>query len=141
MDEEREIGARNFILCRGVTFDAAHPEAPYTLHNLLSTIRPNPSGFVSKSKPIFAYVEYFGPAGDYEVWIDLVTLEYDAYGEETEVTNYGPFLLSLRDGEFVHGRFYCLRMIPLRTGGIYEFQLRIAGMDQSIITQTIFVEE
>ncbi len=141
MDDEMEIGARNFVLCRGVTFDAKHPDAPYTLHNLLSAVRPYSSGVASRSLPIFAYVEYFGPAGDYEVWIDLVTLEYDTYGEETEVTNYGPFLLSIRGGEFVQGRFYCLRLVPFLTGGIYEFQLRIAGMDQAIIIQTIFAEE
>ena len=141
MEEELEIGARHFILCRGVTFDVTHPKAPYTLHNLLSTVHADRPGPLLTTNPIFAYVEYFGPAGDYEVWIDLVCLEYDTYGEETEVTNYGPFLLSIRDGEFVHGRFYCLRRVPFQTGGIYEFQLRVAGTYQPIVSQTIFVEE
>ena len=102
---------------------------------------PVPRDRLAKPKPIFAYVEYFGPAGDYEVWIDLVRLEYDEVGEQIEVTNYGPFALFVPDGKFVHRRYYCLRNVPLSATGLHEFQLRIAGAYHTIITRTLFVED
>ena len=141
MEDDLEISARNFILCRGVTFDAKHPEAPYTLHNLLSMVRIVDPEALSTTKPIYAYLEFFGPAGLYEVWLDLVSLEYDTYGEEFELTNYGPFSLALPEGKFVQGRCYCLRHVPFFSTGLYEFQLRIAGLYHTVASQSLFVEE
>ena len=70
MEDDLEIGARNFVLCRGVSFDATHPAAPYTLHNLLSTVRKGEA--VSRTaRPIYAYIEYFGKPGEYEVGLML----------------------------------------------------------------------
>jgi len=141
MDEELEIGARSFVLCRGVTFDGAHRQAPYSLHQLLSTVSVVEAELLTLTKPIYAYVEYFGPAGDYEVWIDLVSLEYNELGEETEMTNYGPVSLRLPEGKFVHGRCYCLQHVPLLGTGLYEFRIQVAGQYHPIIHQSLFLEE
>ena len=138
-----EIGARNFILCRGVTFDAARPDAPYTLHNLISTVRIVDPEALSASEPIFVYIEYFGPAGDYEVWIDVVFLEYDASMDEGDgdVASYGPFDVRLVDKRFVQGRSYFLRHTPLNRPGILEFRLQVAGVFEPLITQRLLVEK
>ena len=139
--DEPEIGARNFILCRGVTFDGSHSDAPYSLHDLLSTVRPNSSGVASRSKPIFAYVEFFGPSGDYEVWIDLLALEYDVDGEDSIVTTYGPFSMTLSGTKFIHGRCFCLRHVPFEWTGLHEFHIRLAGVYDPVASQSLYVEE
>lgn len=144
MDDEPEIGVRNFILCRGVTFDATHPDAPYTLHNLLSTVRIVELEVLSTTKPVFAYAEYFGPAGDYEIWIDVVFLGYDGMMrdvEDEDVAGYGSFDVRLTEKRFVHGRCYFLRHIPLSLPGIYEFQLKAAGVFEPLISQRLLVED
>ncbi len=38
--EEPEIGARLLVMCREVRFDTASRYAPYTLHGLLSVLKP-----------------------------------------------------------------------------------------------------
>jgi hypothetical protein len=136
-----EISARNLMLCRQVSFDRSNPESPYTLVNVLTQIAlPTPSqSFLAQ--PINLYVEYFGPPGFYEVWIDMVALGYDVYGEPTEVTSYGPFVLELIAGRYVNSRFYCLRYVPFPSGGVYEFQLRVAGVFEPLATQSLFVED
>ena len=143
MDNELEIGARNLMLCRGVTFDAAHPEAPYTLHNLLSSVRAVALVAVKTTKPICAYVEYFGAPGEYQIWIDVVLVDYDERVDEVEgdIATYGPFDLNLRGDSFVEGRFYCLRHLPLTRKGVYEFRLKLAGAYEAVISQRLFVKE
>ena len=143
MDEDLEIGARNLILCRNVTFDARHPEGPYTLHNLLSTVRAVDPEAISSALPIYAYVEYFGAAGEYQLWIDVVAIEYDEVSEETieDIATYGPFDLNLRGDSFVEGRFYCLRHLPLTRTGICEFRVKLAGVFETVILQRLYVEE
>ena len=141
MGDDLEISARNLMLCREVAYDATLGESPYSLLRMLTHI-----GLPSRSpkltaQPICLYVEYFGPPGEYEVWIDMVALGYDVYGEPAQVTSYGPFLLEILAGRFVHSRFYCLRYVPFPGGGVYEFQLRVAGVFDPLITQTLFVEE
>ena len=143
MDDDLEIGARNLMLCRRVTFDAAHIAAPYTLHNLLSRVRIGDGGFQKKSTPICAYVEYFGNPREYEVWIDVVLLGYDETSKEVEeaVVTYGPFDLNLPSDAFVVGRYYYLRNVPLLCGGTYEFHLKIAGVFEPLISQRLYVED
>ena len=143
MDEAQEIGARNFVLCGGVTFDAKHPEAPYTLHRLLSTVRAVDTEAMKSSLPIYAYVEYFGAAGEYQLWIDVVAIEYDERSEEAieDIATYGPFDLNLRGDSFVEGRFYCLRHLPLTRTGICEFRVKLAGVFETVILQRLYVEE
>ncbi len=143
IEDELEIGARNLMLCRRVMFDAAHRESPYTLHNLLSTVRAVDPEAIKSTLPIYAYVEYFGPAGEYEIWIDVVFLGYDEVtdDEETEVATYGPFDVRLAEGRFVQGRSYSLRHIPLFRAGIYGFQLKAAGVFEPLISQRLLVEE
>ena len=142
MEDDLEIGARNFVLCRGVSFDATHPAAPYTLHNLLSSVRKGANASRT-SRPIYTYVEYFGKPGEYEVWIDVVFLGYDEMmGEEEEyVAPYGPFDLDLKETVFIAGRAYPLRNLPLIRVGVYEFQLKIAGVYERLISQRLYVEE
>ena len=139
--DELEISARNLMLCRRVLFDRTNTESPYTLINVLTQIAlPSPSqGFLAQ--PINLYVEYFGPPGHYEVWIDMVALGYNVYGEPTEVASYGPFVLELVAGRYVNSRFYCLSYVPFPSGGVYEFQLRVAGVFDPLVTQTLFVED
>ncbi len=139
--EDFEISARNLVLCRHVKYDADNREAPYSLQNVLSTVRAVEVESLKQSKPICLYAEYFGPAGEYEVWIDLVSLGYDDYGDEIEVTNFGPFALTLSEGKFVHQRYYYLQHVPLFSSGLYEFQVRIAGLYQVVISQTLHVED
>lgn len=139
--EELEISARNLMLCRQVTFDVKNPDTPYSLLRILTHIGLPARTPKLTARPICLYVEFFGPPGEYEVWIDMVALGYDVYGEPIEVTSYGPFLLDIRTGRFVHSRAYYLRHVPFPSGGIYEFQLRVAGVFDALITQTLFVEE
>lgn len=86
-------------------------------------------------------MEYFGPAGDYEVWIDVVFLGYDGMIEENEVATYGPFDLAMAEELFTQGRYYCLNRVPLSQPGIYEFQLKVAGIYGTIISQRLYEEE
>ena len=143
MDDELEISARNLILCREVSFDGKDTVAPYTLKHVLSAVRSAASASPRESKPICAYVEYFGRPGEYEVWIDVVFLGYDVMREEVEesVVTYGPFDLNMPTNVFVEGRYYYLRNVPLFGPGIYEFQLKIAGVLDQLISQRLYVEE
>ena len=142
MDDELEIGARNLMLCREVTFDARDPVAPYSLHHMLSTIRAVDPDSIKLSKPIYTYVEYFGHPGEYEVWIDVVFLGHDEKMEliEEDVATFGPFDLNLSGDGFVEGRFYCLRHVPFLRQGIYEIHLKLAGVFEPVISQRIYVE-
>lgn len=109
---------------------------------MLSSIPLGKHAPLRVESPIFAFAEYFGAAGDYEVWIDVVRISDE--GEDTmdeQIATYGPFDLNLRPNLFVQSRIYCLRYVPLHMAGLYEFQLRIAGSELISASQRLFVQE
>ena len=67
MEDEMEIGARNLMLCRQVTYDANDIEAPYSLRNVLTRIRRNAAPSSLIKQPIYLYAEFFGEIGEYEI--------------------------------------------------------------------------
>ncbi len=141
--DEPDINARHLLLCREVVFDSNQPESPYTLRGMLTAIRMIKSFPSTTDEPVYLYVEYFGSAGYYEAWFDVEHLLYNGDGEndgEEPVGSYGPFDLKLFPEMFVHSRFYVLRRVPYPIAGIYEFRLRIAGIEEPLITQRLFVK-
>ena len=140
MEDDLEIGARNLMLCRQVTYDTNDITAPYSLHHVLTRFRRSVSTSALVTHPIYLYVEFFGQPGEYEIWIDLVEIGYDGDSGGIEVTSFGPFDLTVLSGTFVCSRFYCLKRVPFPGAGIFEFQLRAAGIFEPLTTHRIYVE-
>lgn len=141
--EEPDIGARCLIICREVLFDAGRPDTPYSLNGLLTEIRPRGHFPLVLGFPVSLFVEYFGQAGEYEVWIDLVRLTYDDDSgvvlDAVEEASYGPFVLNLLPDLFVQSRWYYLRKVPITEPGLHEFRLRVAGVSDPLYVQRLFV--
>ncbi len=140
MDDELEIGARNLMLCRQVTYDTNDIAAPYSLHHVLTRIRRVMNTSALITQPIYLYAEFFGAPGDYEIWIDLVEIGYDAGSGEAEVTSFGPFDLTVLPDTFVCSRFYCLKHVPFPNAGVFEFRLNAAGVFEPLTTHRFYVE-
>ena len=141
--EEPEIGARLLVLCREVRFDGATADSPYSLHGLLSVLRPDGEFPLVWHEPVYLYAEYFGDAGDYEVWFDLIRFVTDDTGEiadEIDEGCYGPFLVTLVPNAFINGRSYFLLKLPLQAAGVHEFQLRVAGVSEPLIAHRFLVK-
>ncbi len=141
--EEPEIGARCLKLCREVIWNANDPEAPYTLRGVLRGFRPRSSFPAVTPQPVFVYAEYFGEAGEYDVWFDLVRLVMGDDGEmvdEADETTFGPYSLRLLPDLFAQGRSYVLRRVPFSEPGLYELRLRVGGVSQHLIAERLFVE-
>jgi hypothetical protein len=142
--EEPEIHARNLMLCRKIGYDSTQPRSPYTLHNVLTEFHLLSRPTAARREPAWVYVEYFGEAGDYEVWFDVVRFEWNEDGEvadEREVANIGPFLLRLESNKFVQGRSYYLPRLSLAVAGVHELRLSIAGVSQTLTALRFQVEE
>jgi hypothetical protein len=142
--DEPEIGARCLKLCREVIWNANDPEAPYTLRGVIQSLRPRTGYPTYLAQPVHLYAEFFGEAGERDVWFDLVRLVFDADGDladEVEETVFGPFSLNLTPNLFVQGRWYVLRRVPFPAAGLYEFRLRIAGVSAPLIAERVQLEE
>ena len=141
--EEPNIDARALMLCREVGFDPNHPYSPYILHGPLSLFRPTGDFPTVWHEPVYLYAEFFGDAGEHEVWFDLVRFVTDESGEVTDEVDegcYGPFELQLSPATFIQGRSYPLRKLPFQAAGLHEFQLRIAGVYNVLASVRFFVE-
>ena len=141
--EEPDIAARHLLLCRDVTWNAADPEARYSLQGLLTSVAPGGVFPVVWKHPIHAFVQFSGSPGEYEVWIELVRLIQDEDGEvvdETEALSFGPFTLNLSGPNFVHGRSFFLRRVPFDAPGYFEFRVRVAGAYDVLVAEHLFVE-
>lgn len=141
--DEPEIGARCLTLCQRVEFDGTNPVAPYSLRGVLSVL-PVRSGFPAMwQESIWLYVEFFGAAGEYEVWFDLVRLVYDEEAgelvDEIEETVYGPYAATFPLDAFVHSRAYYLKKVPLNAPGLHELRLRVAGVSEVLFSQRFLV--
>ncbi len=140
MEVDLEIGARNLMVCRQMTYDANDAVAPYSLNHVLARIRRVVPTSLLVAQPVYLYAEFFGEPGEYEIWIDLVEIGYDGDSGGIEVTTYGPFDLALFPGAFVSSRFYCLKHVPFPGVGLFEFQLKVAGVFEPLLTHRIYVE-
>jgi hypothetical protein len=92
---------------------------------------------------VFLYTEFFGDAGEYEVWFDLIRFVMDRDGEivdEIEDTCYGPYSMTMPSGVFVQGRSYPLRVLPFQAPGLHEFRLRVAGVFNVLAAVRFMVE-
>jgi len=141
--EEPNIEARSLTLSREVGFDPAFPYSPYILRGPLSLFRTSGPFPVIWQDPMFLYAEYFGDAGEYEVWFDLVRFvvdEDDEIADEFEDTCYGPFSMTMPPGVFIQGRSYPLRILPFQAAGLHEFRLRIAGVYNVLACVRFMVE-
>ena len=65
---------------------------------------------------------------------------YDDESDVTEMTSFGPFDLAVLPNTFVCSRFYCLKHVPFPCAGLFEFQLRAAGIFEPLIALRIYVE-
>lgn len=141
--DEPDIGARCLMVCREVQFDGSQPESPYSLIGLVSDLRPRGHFPLVLDIPLSLFAEIFGTPGEYEVWIDLVRLEYDEeeglIGDGTDEVCYGPYVLNLMPDVFVHSRWYHLRKVPFQQPGLHEFRLRVAGVSEPLFIQRLFV--
>ena len=140
MDEDLEIGARNLMLCRRVSYEANDIAAPYSLHHVLTRICRVAASSVLINQAIYLYAEFFGQVGEYEIWIDLVEIGYDGDSSVTEVTSYGPFDLTIFPDTYVCSRFYCLKHVPFPNSGVFEFRLSAAGVFEPLTTHRFSVE-
>ena len=140
MDDDLEIGARNLMLCRQITYDTYDIASPYSLHHVLTRIRRVTNASALVTQPIYLYAEFFGTTGDYEIWIDLVEIGYDVDSVEAEVTSYGPFDLTVMPDTFVCSRFYCLKHVPFPKMGVFEFRISAAGVLEPLTTHRFYVE-
>ena len=141
--EEPEIGARHLLLCRDVAFDPAFPDSPYTARGFLSVFRLSGDVPAVWHDPVYLYVEFFGDPGVYEIWFDLVRFVFDESGDiadEIDEGCYGPFDLRLPPAMFIQGRSYPLKKLPLTGPGVYEFQLRVAGKSEVLLSTRFLVE-
>ena len=139
-----EIGARCLKLCREVLWNGSDLQAPYSLRGAFLRLRPGSEFPAVVRHPLYVYVEYYGSAGEYDVWVDLVRLVVDNDGDvidESEEASYGPYSLELLPDLFVQGRSYVLRMLPLSEPGVYELRLRVGGVDHHLISERFIVEE
>lgn len=141
---EPSLTARHLLICREVLYDGNNPVAPYTLCSMLTVLHPDRPFPILWSEPICLFAQYFGPEGEFEVWVDLVRLVYDEADEvvdEFEETSYGPFVLGMMPGRFIQSRFYLLRRVPFTEPGVYEFRLRVAGVTEPLATEHLLVED
>jgi len=142
--QEPEIDARHLLLCREVGFDPSQPYSPYILRGSLSLFYPVGDFPVVWHEPVYLYVEFFGDAGEFEIWFDLVRYVFGEDGEiadEVDEGCYGPFELRLPPATFVQGRSYPLKKLPLPAPEVYEVQLRIAGKYDVLASTRFLVEE
>lgn len=105
------------MLCREVGFDLAFSYSPYILRGPLSLFRPTGPFPLVWHEPAYLCAEFFGDAGEYEVWFDLVRFVVNDDGEvvdEVDETCYGPFAMTMPAGVFVQGRSYPLRVLPFQ---------------------------
>ena len=138
------LSARHLLICREVIYDGNNPVAPYTLRGMLTELRPFRAFPLVWNQPIYLFAQYFGEDGEFEVWFDLVQLVYDEADEvvdEVEEASYGPFMLHLAPGRFVHSRSYLLRRVPFTEPGVYEFRLRVAGVMEPLVSEHLLVED
>lgn len=141
--EEPDVAARHLLLCREVVWNAADPEGRYSLLGLLTDIRPKGTFPLVWDRPIYAFVQFFGAPGEYEVWIEVVRLIRDDYGEvldETEAVAFGPFDLNITESRFIHGRSYPMRRVPFDAPGLFEFRVRLAGVYDVVVAERLLVE-
>lgn len=140
--EEAGVGARSFTLCERVDYDATRPEAPYTLHGVLSVLWLR-TGFPGIwREPLWFYVEFFGEPGEYEFWLDVVLVEpIDPVppSENPGDSNIGPFLFQLSPDAFVVGRSFCLPRLLFPAAGLYEFRVSVAGVADTLFAHRILV--
>jgi hypothetical protein len=142
-EHEQDIGARHLLLCRDVVWNSADVEAPYNLIGLLTSLAPRGDFPFRLESPIYAFVQFFGHPGKYEVWIEMIHLNQDESGEvidENDSLEFGPFELNINAQFFVHGRAFCLRKVPFDSPGLYEFRVRVAGVYDSLASERLFVE-
>ena len=81
MSDEPEVAARCLKLCREVIWNPNDPRAPYTLRGVLYGFHPRAGFPFVYPHPLHLYAEFFGEAGAYDVWFDLVRLVTDEDGE------------------------------------------------------------
>lgn len=125
-------------------WNANDPEAPYTLRGVIHSLCPRTGYPTYLDQPLHLYVEYYGEAGEQDVWFDLVRLVFDDDGDltdEVEETVFGPFSLNLLPNRFVQGRCYVLRRVPFPSAGLYEFRMRVGGVAEPLITQRVQLED
>jgi hypothetical protein len=88
---------RHLLVCRRVTFDLSAPGAAYSLHGLITQLQLEAGAEFPIAVPeLWAFLQVFGDAGEYEIWIELVAV--DGEGEAVgEATSDGPFVLRVPD--------------------------------------------
>jgi hypothetical protein len=141
-DEEPDLGARHLLLCREVVWNAADDGGRYNLLGLLTVLRPKGSFPIVWGQPIYAFVQFFGSPGKFDIWIELVRLIQADDGEvidEAEEVLFGPFEIDL-DDRFMHGRTFPLRGVPFDEPGLYEFRVRAGGVYDVLAAERILVE-
>lgn len=140
---EPNVSARRLTVCREVVWNAGDRLAPYTLRGVIYGFHPRAGFPFAHPRPLYLYAEFFGDAGGYDVWFDLVRLVPDDDGnivDEEDEASFGPFVLELVPDEFVQGRAYVLRRVGFRQPGLYEFRLKVGGVGEPLAVERLYLE-
>jgi hypothetical protein len=114
---------RHLLLCQHIGYDTGNPEAPYSLHGLVSQLAPEADDEFPLMLPeLFVFFQAFGDAGDYQIWIDLIPVDENGDPVGEEVT-YGPCVLVIRETSGLESRGWRLLNLPFAAAGLYEVWL------------------
>ena len=129
----------HFLICRRASYDLADPVAPYSLHNVVFQLRPEPGEtYPLPGMDLWAFVRLEGE-DEHEFWVDVVRLTDDDEYEEDSVTTYGPLIVPFGDNRRPLSRAWYLRRVPFPIPGRYQFRLRQG--DEMLAVETVYLED
>ena len=139
-DRPAKVHCRHFILCKTVWYDPTVPD-DFSLGHVVIHLRPPNGSFPAYFERLFAHFQLYGTPGEYRYRIRLVRIDTEGYDGEEEIQLGGdseplewpgsrPVVVSGED--FVDPFAVPLKDVEILEAGVYEFQLWIDGLDETV---------
>ena len=141
---EPQLSCRHFLACHTIWYDAANPDAGWSLGRVIVHVRPADAGGYPFVVPrLFVFFQLFGATGEHLFRVELVRLEHDEEGNEVESTpiEFGPWECQLPGEKLVEGFAVSLEDVPFGELGLYEFRLRVDGLEGLHATEQVEARE
>ncbi len=151
--DEPNLYCPRLLICRSIWYDGRHTERGFSLGGLYANVAPpEGDGYPFRIERLFVYAQLWGDVGEYSVRIRFVRIELQGYDEEIEVQlgddgearvypmpTHRP--VTVGDRNRIEEFAFAIGPVPFTAPGLYEFQLRVDGLDHPVGRERIEAHE